>query len=148
VRGKFGSDSLRWKAVDAAAVRAADGTLELLFARKRFDRLAWVEDRRLDEADLAKFLDNDDDYAPLLRIALDAEGRYLRHAVSYGRYPVAPSTDADPPPGLRLSSNQAQRIAGTLDAASGTLAAKLAFDLPVLAFGPLARPGTALPEDG
>ena len=80
VAGAFGNDGRSWKVRDAAAVSGPEGTV-LVVTRLYFDRRAWARDARLDYDDLARFLDNDHDYAPELDVKLDAaEPRPAEHS--------------------------------------------------------------------
>jgi hypothetical protein len=145
--GIFGSDETSWKLRDAAAVSGSEG-LVLIFTRLYFDRQKWVNDARFTDDDLALFHDNQYDYAPELDIKLDADGRYVAHRMMYGRYGAVWSVDPSFAHSIALSVNNGRRIAGTLRFEGRPTFAKIDFDLPVLAIGPMPRPGIPLPADG
>lgn len=147
VAGAFGNDGRSWKVRDAAAISGPEGMV-LVVTRLYFDRRSWARDARLDNDDLARFLDNDHDYAPELDVKLDADGRYAAHRVVYGGYGAAWQVDPALGGGVSLRVNDGRRIAGTLRFDGPRVVARVDFDLPVLTTGPLARPGLALPADG
>lgn len=136
-----------WKVRDAVAVRDDEG-MTLIFAYLGFDRRAWVEDARFTPDDLRLYFDNDDDYAPRLELKLDADGRLLAHRFGYGSYGVAWRGNAGPAQALRLDALEPDRLAGSFRLDDNGNTARIDFDLPLLAFGPLTRPGSRLPEDG
>ncbi len=137
----------RWIVRDAVAVRDDEG-IAVVFAYLGFDRRAWVEDAQFSSEDLRRFFDNDDDYAPQLELRLDAAGRLLAHRFSYGAYGVAWRDDASGTEAFVLVPGEPERLKGTLRLEDSGHSAQIVFDMPLLAFGPLPRPGTPLPEDG
>lgn len=145
-QGSFGTNN-EWKLRDAVAVRDGDDII-LCFARLWFDRERWVLDAELTSEDLGTFLRNEEDYAPAFEVKLDAQGRYLAHRLRYGGYGVKWVSGFDEGEGVVLSIHQQDRIAGTVRLRSASTQAAIEFDLPVLALGPIARPGVPLPADG
>ena len=137
----------RWDVRDAAAVRDAEG-LTVIFTYLAFDRRAWVDDAQLSPEDLGRLLDNDDDYAPQLQLRLGVDGRLVAHRFTYGNYDVAWQDDSARADALTLTPGAPGRLTGTLRLIEPEHDAEITFHLPLLALGPLARPGTPLPDDG
>lgn len=136
-----------WTVRDAVAVRDDDG-ITLVFAYLGFDRHAWVDDARLTPEDLRLYLGNDEDYAPRLELRLDAAGRLLGHRFGYGHYGVAWREETGRAQTLTLHTLEPDRLAGSFRLDDDGDTAGIHFDLPLLAFGPIARPGSMLSEDG
>lgn len=146
VQGIFGASG-EWKVRDAVAVRDGDGTV-LSFAHLWFDRDAWLRDAELTPEGLGEFHGNVNDYAPTLDLKLGADGRHVAHRLRYGSYNAKWKTVFDGEGSVVFSVHQSDRVVGTVRLHSASLRAAIEFDLPVLAFGPIARPGVPLPIDG
>lgn len=144
--GMFGADG-EWKVRDAVAVRDGDGMI-LSFAHLWFDRDVWLRDAELTPEGLGAFVGNEYDYAPTLDLRLDKDGRPLAHRLRYGSYGAKWKDALEANASVALSVHQSDRIAGTVRLRAASLRAAIDFDLPVLVFGPIARPGVALPADG
>lgn len=145
--GKFGNGDNSWELRDAAAVSGPEGLI-LIFTRLHFDRKKWVHDAQLTYDDLTHFLDNAVDYAPELDIKLKANGSYAAHRLVYGQYSATWLVDPAFENSVALSVNDARRVAGTLHFDGQRTVAGIDFDLPVLAIGPMPRPGVPLTADG
>lgn len=137
----------RWDVRDAAAVRDDEG-ITVIFSYLAFDRRAWVDDAQLSPEDLRRLFDNDDDYAPQLELRLGVDGRLVAYRFRYGNYGAAWQDDFARADALALAPGAPDRLTGTLRLVESGRDAEITFDLPLLAFGPLARPGTPLPDDG
>ena len=141
--GKFNG----WKVRDAVAAGDAAG-ITLTFSWRGFDRYSWFDDARFTADDLHRYLDNDDDYAPRLDLRLNQEGRLLAYRFGYVDHGVFWRQTKARSTALTIIAQSAGRIAGTLRLDDGHVVADIDFDLPLRSFGPLQRPGSALPEDG
>lgn len=136
-----------WKVRDAVAVADAAG-ITLTFSWRGFDRYAWFDDARFTADDLHRYRDNDHDYAPRLDLRLGQEGRLLSYRFGYVDHGIAWHEADGRFTALTINARSAGRIAGTLRLEDGRVDADIDFDLPLRSFGPLQRPGSALPEDG
>lgn len=140
-------DGSRWPVADAVATLEGD-ELKLVFASKEFDRVAWAEDGEFGTFDLWDYKDNENREAQSLSITVDKEsGGYSGHGTMSGSGGGG-GYSSDYEDSLKLSARDDKHVAGTLKLTGDDIVAEVTFDLPIQKFGPLARPGTALPSDG
>lgn len=136
-----------WRVADAVATRDGE-ELTLVFAQKRFDRAAWAEDGEFGTFDLWEFEGEDDHGAQSLSIRIDNDsGGYGGHNIKTGSGGGG-GYDSSHADSLTLTARDDKHVAGTLKLDADDLAAEVRFDVPIQAFGPLARAGTALPASG
>ncbi|MCI1710243.1 MAG: hypothetical protein LKM32_06095 [Chiayiivirga sp.] len=145
--GKVSIDDAHWAVADAVATLDGD-ELKIVFASKEFDRAAWAEDGQFGSFDLWEFKDDDGNDGQSLSITVDNEsGGYGGHGTKTG-FGGGGGYSSDYAESLKLSVRDDKHVAGTLKITDDDLAAEVTFDLPIQTFGPLTRPGTALPADG
>lgn len=152
-RGKAGAsgsvtlDGSTWAVADAVATLDGD-ELNIVFASKPFDRAAWADDGKFGTFDLWEFQNNDNRDAESLSIRVDNEsGGYAGHNIKTGSGGGG-GYSSDHAESLTLSARDDKHVAGTLKLGDDDMSAEVTFDLPIQAFGPMARPGTALPAGG
>lgn len=135
-----------WPVADAAAVLDGED-LEVVFAQHPWNRAAWSDDGEFGSFDLMEYEGGADGQS--LTVDIDEEdGGYGGHTTRLSMGSSSGGYSSDFESSVTLTARSAERVAGTIKMKSDELAADIAFDLPVLKQGPLARSGTALPADG
>jgi hypothetical protein len=135
-----------WPVADAVATLDGED-LQIVFAQHKWDRAAWADDGEFGSFDLMEYEGDGDGQSLTIDVDED-DGGYGGHTVRFSAGSTSGGYSSDYEQSVALATRSPERVAGTVKLQGDDLAADVAFDLPVLKTGPLARAGSPLPADG